>query len=226
MDSHQGRVWLLDIALQGDKVEAATVYIALYPQEVKDSFELNLLWGAHTKLFIPDLIAHKSYHQIREYRRYDKKIGYSQKLEALRHATADFLADSTHQTLTEELSNLRHDTHLLTSSVTLLELLHISLAKQLFNYRPYAKKAQEGDVFSFHHGHIETAVKELKLKVQEGRTVLDAAETAHHLIQQRAEKAQTTRQQLEERRHQLLGAILALLGTRLGTRILGYQLNP
>lgn len=62
-----GKVWLLDIPTHGGGLEAATVYVAL-SQPDKEEELVKAIYGPDAGLLMPDLIAHKSYYQMREYR--------------------------------------------------------------------------------------------------------------------------------------------------------------
>jgi len=60
-------LWLLDIPNEGDGIEAATVYIALSRPDKEDELISKILYGPSAALLMPDLIAHKAYHQKRQY---------------------------------------------------------------------------------------------------------------------------------------------------------------
>ncbi len=207
-----GRVWLLEIPIQDNGLKAATVYIAVCPQEANDQFVAGALYGPNAALFMPDLIAHKSYHQIRQYWGYEEEVGYGKKLATMRNTTVALLEANLHASATDNFDALVRDSHLLIGDVARLGALRISLAKQLYNYQPYAKTAQEGEIAAFHHAHMRTVTEELNLKVAEGQTVLQATDTAVHIVEARIEKAEEKRQQKLESRQQLIGMILAVMG--------------
>lgn len=200
-----GRVWLVEIPIQNDGLQAATVYIGVCPQEANDQFIAGALYGPNAALFMPDLIAHKSYHQIRQYYGYEEEVEYGKKLVAMRETTVALLKANLDAPATTNFKALVRDSHLLIGDVARLGALRISLAKQLYNYQSYAKATQEGEIIAFHHAHMRTVSEELNLKVAEGQTILQATDTAVHIVEARLDKA-------EQKRQQLMGSILAAMG--------------
>lgn len=214
-DILNGRVWLLDIPIHGDGLKAATIYVAVCPEKVNDQFVAGALYGPNAKLLMPDLIAHKSYHQIRQYRDYEKEIDYSQTLKGLRKTTVELLAANQQPPATDKFDDLVRNSRLLIGGVARLGALRISLAKQLYNYKPYAKDAKDGQIVTFHHAHMQTVVEELKLKVEEGESVLKATDTAVNIIEASFKKAEEKHRKIEAKRQQLISVMLAVLGVAL-----------
>ncbi|OQY27315.1 MAG: hypothetical protein B6244_11070 [Candidatus Cloacimonetes bacterium 4572_55] len=97
-----GHLWLMDIPNQNHGRESAIVYMALSLADKDSEMTEGYLLGNQAKLLIPDLIAHKAYHQKREYRGEPLKLygSHLQKLEKAMepmlsrvHESEDFLSD-------------------------------------------------------------------------------------------------------------------------------------
>jgi hypothetical protein len=82
-----GMLWLLEVPLQGDGLQAATVHLAIGPSEPENRLVREVLYGPSVNLLMPDLIAHKGYHQIRQYRLDRLHDQYAAQVQALRQTT-------------------------------------------------------------------------------------------------------------------------------------------
>lgn len=203
-----GRIWLLDIPLKGRELQVATVYVALNPHSANKQFVAGALYGPSAALLMPELIAHKSYHQTRQYWGVTAEMAYSDKLNHMRTTTVNLLERPQSRQAVNQFEPLSEHSRIVIGGIAKLDALRISLRKQLYNYKRWEKQATEGDILAFHHSQISTIFEELSLKVEEGQTVLQATDTAINIIQTRLNKR-------EETWHQVIGLIFAVLGVAL-----------
>lgn len=193
-DTEYGRLWLLDIPLEQDGRQASAVYVAVCLEDANDDFVGSLLWGESATWLLPDLIAHKSYHQIRQYRGIvEAEVTFSQKLQQVRDTTLELLSDTSKQQGSDEFSQLSERSQSLISDMAKLGALRITLAKQQYNYSQWPSNGA-GDIITFHTTRIKANLKELELNLAEAETVLKATDTALNIMQTRLDKAQEGRQ--------------------------------
>jgi hypothetical protein len=216
-------VWLLGIPEQGDGLKAGTVYCALGPPKAEEAL-LDLFYGPAAKLFTPDLIAHKGYYQMRQYRGEDLELSYEKRLQDLRQITADLLQQTeqgtqqtkqgeqeTEQGKSEGGSKLDqlsqqyyHLVYHLVPAVSGLKELHVGVLRQLKNYDLWQEQqAVSNGVVGFHRDQLEAAAAELDLIVQPLKDGLDTADKAVSLAQVQETK------NLER----ILAAVTAVLAT-------------
>jgi len=208
-DTPYGRLWLLDIPLQKDGRQASAVYVALCLEDANDDFVSQVLWGESASWLLPDLIAHKSYHQIRQYRGIvEGQVTFSMKLQQVRNTTLELLSDRGKQKGSDEFSHLSKHSQALIRDMAKLGALRITLAKQQYSYSQWLDQAQVGDIITFHATRIKANLKELELNLAEAETVLKATDTALNIMQTGLDKAQ-------ERRQLWLSMIIAILGVAL-----------
>lgn len=195
-DMPGGRLWLIDIPDQGDGLQAATVYIALSQPDSNNQLVREVLYNPVAPLLMVDLIAHKGYHQMRQYRLGDLDEQYRQKIGTLSRHTDTLLHDLTRVSMTTgELDDLASEYGLLVSAVVYLNQLHVSLVRQEFNFNWWRKQAGGGDIIEFHHSYLEDAAQELQFLVAEGQHPLEAASMAVEMIRARLDKEQERKQQ-------------------------------
>lgn len=194
-----GRLWLVDIPIHSDGLKAATVYVALGPPDQENELILEVLYGLGAALLMPDLIAHKGYHQMRQYRlgswvnRYETAVG------AVRERTSRLLdTPEQERKTTEELDGLARAYDRLVSIIPDMDALRISLIQQLHNYDWWQDRANGGNVLSFHRSHLETAVRELELLVAKGQSALEVAGTTVEMVQARLDKEREGQRQRVE----------------------------
>jgi hypothetical protein len=157
---------------------------------------LDMLYGPAATLLEPDLIAHKSYYQIRQYRGGGMESTYEDGIDSLQQTTSELLKGLSGPLLkTDELDKLADKYRLLFPVVTYLSELHTALVKQKHNYERSSKTRTGGrGVVEFHHEQLETATLELKLKVEELQYALESADKAVSMAQLKVDKAQEGRQ--------------------------------
>jgi len=211
-DMPGGRLWLIDIPLQGDGLQAATVYLALSQPNSNNRLVLEVLYNPVAALLMVDLIAHKGYYEIRQYRLGGLDEQYRHKMEMLSNHTDTLLHDLTRATVTiRELDNLASEYGLLVSAVVHLDRLRVSLVRQQFNFNWWRKLAGGGNVVEFHHSQLEDASQELELLVAEGQHPLEAANTAVEVMRARLDKQQEGQQQRIETILSAAAAVLSVL---------------
>lgn len=221
-----GHLWLVNRAIECDELNAANVYIALAPHSDKDhrgkdkedDLIEKILLGKRAILLMPDLIAHKGYHQIRQYtHRLPDQTEYIQQYKRLLHDLMRTINSILNKSRQEIMSNddINGFSCLLDSflpGLIELERLHLSLERQVYNYAQWQtsweQTFEDNEVFDRHRKKLETATEDLELNVIEGKSVLEGAHVANDMIQIRLNKAR-------EQRQQAIGIFLAVLATAL-----------
>ncbi len=203
-----GRVWLMAAPAEGEGPAAATVYVALSePEEGSEpgkERELGKLFlGKGARLLMPELIAHKSYYQRRQYRgsNYEEYKGH---LDEFRELVRGLLNElEQREVKPEELTNLTRRYHGLAEMVWQLEDLRVSMARQLHNYDEW-EITGDNDILKYHRRYMETTNVELELLVSDGQYALGVADPVLSISRYRTEKAREEQQQRareeEERR--------------------------
>ena len=206
-----GRLWLIDIP-EGNGLQAATVYLALSQPNSNNQLVRDVLYNPVAALLMADLIAHKGYYEMRQYRLGGLDEQYRRNMETLSRHTDILLHNLTRATVTVgELDNLAREYGLLVSAVAHLDQLHVSLLRQEFNFKWWRKQAGEGDVVEYHHRQLENTAQELEFLVAEGQHPLDAANTAVDMMRARLDKQQESQQQRIETLLTAAAAILSVL---------------
>lgn len=207
-----GQLWLIDVPLQDEGLQAATVYVALGPPDPDNRLVREVVYGSigpDAALLMPDLIAHKGYHQMRQYRRDDLVLRYRDKIEALGQTTERLLEDPTGASgPTGELKRLAGEYQSLASVVGFLDQLRIALARQVANANWWRERAGLGDVAEWHHSHLEMDLLEVELLIAEGERPLETTGTAVEVVRTELDRLRQDRQRLIQT---LLTAIAAAL---------------
>jgi hypothetical protein len=207
-----GRLWLIDIPLQGDGLQAATVYLALSQPNSNNRLVRDVLYNPVAALLMADLIAHKGYYEIRQYRLGGLDEQYRRKMAKLSTHTDILLHDLTQATVTAgQLDQLASEYGLLVSAVVHLDQLHVSLVRQESNCSWWRKQVGGGDVVEYHHRQLEDAAQELELLVAEGQHPLEAANTVVDMMRAQLDKQQEGQQQRIETLLTAAAAILSVL---------------
>jgi hypothetical protein len=190
-----GKVWLMDIPTEGDGLEAATVYVGLSPPGKEEAF-VKAIYGPGAALLMPDLIAHKGYHHMRQYRGGDLQSELEVSLANLQQTTNRLLMSNSDQSVETEdgLQDLARAYPRLMPVISILKELHISLVRQSRNYNQWQAQMKGNDVIGYHRGHLEMAISELELLVTQFQDATDAANTAVSIAQVRVDKALANRQ--------------------------------
>ena len=205
-----GELWLTRVPLQQDGLDADTIYVALAPSEAAERQLIQkILVGPNAMLLMPDLVAHKGYHQRRQYRQNDIKKRYQE--------ASDTLFEETTFLLAQRKANKRHNLEQLTlkyeeflSTVPRLEGLRISLERQLYNFELLQAQSRLGDLLTFHHSYLRTTRQELNLLVAKGKETLEVSKTTTDLVQARLDEAKETRRQQIQILLAIIGSAFAI----------------
>lgn len=205
-----GKLWLRDIPLQGDGKEAANVYLAICPQNDTKDFIINHLYGQGASLLMPDLIAHKSYYEIRQYRTNEQKASFDATIETMVNTSGVVLMNLSSRR-TKILTKGLADSYAPLIAVTAyLNRLRISIERQLINFNQWHKNFSQNAILAFHKNYIEIAGHELDLMIKEADGALKSCQTTVDMIQTKIEENRDDRQQRFENLLSIFGAILAL----------------
>lgn len=211
-DMPGGWIGLAALPLEGDGLKAATVYVALSQPDSHNRLVRDMLYNPDAALLMADLIAHKGYHQVRQYRLGGVLDRYRQQMDALRTRAGDVLLNLPEGTAVPgELDALGKKYSALVVAVADLHSLQVGLARQVDNYTWWYKQAGEGEVVGYHQHFLEVASRELDLLVDEGQHPLDAAKMAVDMMGTRSEKEQERKQQRIETLLAAAAAVLSVL---------------
>ncbi|GAC1634819.1 MAG: hypothetical protein NVS4B9_27630 [Ktedonobacteraceae bacterium] len=204
-----GWIGLAALPLEGDGLKAVTVYVALSQPDLQNRLVREVLYNPTAALLMADLIAHKGYFQVRQYRLGGLIDQYRRQMDDLRNRAGDVLMNQLQTTAAqEELDALGKEYHALVVAVDHLHTLQIGLARQVDNYRWWYKQGGEGEVIRYHQHFLEVALRELDLLVDEGQRPFETAKMAVDLMGARLDKEQERKQQRIET---LLAAVAAIL---------------
>lgn len=177
----KGKVWLINIPnlnspTLGNQLEKGTIYLALSLRQSNNDMVNQVIWEQHADLFMPDLIAHKGYHQIRQYRLYaeQEQINTSQ-ISTLIEQTIEQkeeLEERPRSKIRGQQS--RYDQLLLI--IVQLRRVYISLERQICNYNLWAEQAGGGPVIEYHATQMQTKLKELELMIEEAEQAIKLIE--------------------------------------------------
>lgn len=224
-----GHMWLVRVPLQNDGAQAATLYVALGVEGAEQSLVRTLLLGPNAELLMPDLVAHKAYHQMRQYRSHQLIDAYNQHVDSLRHAISHILDHPDHAAETT-LEPLVHAYDQLVEAVLHLDSLHISLLQQRPNYDVWQHRSSGGEILAFHRNYLEMGILDMQHLVHKGSRMLDMAGDTIMVARTWLEKEAQRREQhardrlhaLRERerhaieqRQQVLAALLAVMSMAL-----------
>lgn len=191
-----GMVSLHHIPLKNDGWEAANVYVALSLPDPNNQLVRQGLLSRGATLLMPDLIAHKIYHQIRQYRSGGWLNNYNHLVDSLRDDTDMALnSNADDGAYHEHIATLKQKSSAMLSRIQNLKALHISLTQQNENL-PWWIEHAPGDkaLFQFHQRHGQKAVIDLDLLLKKGQTALDGARTALEHMQQNQASVPTSPQ--------------------------------
>jgi hypothetical protein len=191
-DVSGGRIWMVDVPLRGDS-RAATVLVALSPPDEEKALK-SALFGP--TLLMADLIAHKGYSIMRDYRG-ELQQTYKNRLKDFWEASDDLLGDlGAHVQKFGQLDEVTRWYSILTSVVSKFNRMYISMAQQLHNYDRWRVQTEGNDIVEYHYRHLETANRELELLVAEGQEALGVADKALSMARVEVNKAQESNQRV------------------------------
>ena len=205
-----GQVWLLKLPLERDGVEAATVYVALAGSKQQDQLIEQVLYGSQAQLLMPDLIAHKAYHQRRQYHQNEVKQNYEHFAKHLRQSADNLLAASNTQANARHIKNLEQDYRRFMRALPEFRELRLSMARQQHNFERWQSQLQhEGDLLTLHYNHIETICRELDILLDKGEDTQTAVETTIRILQSDLQQAAQQRERTFQYWLALIGIMLA-----------------
>lgn len=227
-------LWLIDIPTQGDGFDAGMVYLTLSPSEKEvDYIKNNVLVGPVATWLMPDLIAHKSYHEIRQYQLDDIRSNYKEQLKYMRQSAGQILQKVNPKALgltrqfRPEMKQLPKEYGAVVGTrLPAFNDLHVSLERQLHNYQQWWEKKQDrgstgplhlilseigsDDILEYHQAQIETAMFELRAMADEGETAIKAVQAA-------VDAVRTETELKREEQQEMFNMLLTAVGLGLGT---------
>ena len=189
-----GRVSLLRVPLRGEGLAAGTVYLALCPSDKEDEFVGTVLTEPDATLLMPDLIAHKAYHQMRQYRGGTLEKAAEEHASQLREAAEKLIDTDSGNPADVNLDELERAYPRSIRIVSRLKELHISLLRQSHNYDWWRAQMEQNGILEYHRSHLETAVSGIDLLVQRWEYAIESAKAALSIAQVRVDKVQANRQ--------------------------------
>lgn len=213
-----GWAWLLGIPDRGDGLDAEMVYVALasegQEQELISQFysmsaSHNMSARFVAELLRPDLIAHKGYYHIRQFRRERQERGYEEKLGNLRETTDRLLEDLRKgDHLLKDLQEGGEGSNRLEALfqlycrlltvVSALKGLQVGMLQQSENLDEWRSKARYNEALEYHQDQLKMATRELELKVEPLQSDLEIADKAVSLAQVQVDKAQLQADKAQE----------------------------
>lgn len=205
-----GRVWLLDIPDRSASSATGTVYSALTLPEGEEAF-VDMFYGPAAELLIPDLLAHKGYHQMRQYSGGELERRYKENLTRLGETT-DYLLETLERrkTRTDVLEELFRMYLRLLPVVSGLKELHVGLLQQLENYTRWRAGVEDNDIINFHRDQLETGSSELRLRIQPLQDALEMADKTVSVARAHVEKEAEEAQENRQRRIEAILAVVAI----------------
>jgi len=205
-----GRVWMVDVPLRGDSRAAATVLVALSPPDEEEALKRTLFGPT---LLMAELIAHKGYSMMRDYRG-EPQQNYKKKLKDFWNTSDKLLAGLGGPTQKPiKLDEAVRWNSSLTNVVSKFNRMYVSMAQQLHNYERWRVQTEGNGIVEYHYDHLETGHRELELLVAEGKDALGVADKALSMARVELDKAQESNQR-----------IISLLLTVTGVALAGPRL--
>jgi hypothetical protein len=180
-----GHLWLVETPTKGYGLQAKTEYVAFCTYEQNDDFMEKILFGPHSLLLMPDLIAHKGYHQIRQYQFIHSGDSIKTHTNKIRDIIGQLLQTTNYTDASTIEIAQSYDP--LIESLPYLEGLQISLERMLHNYTWWRERFSN-DIVEYHYSALETASCELELLVTEVKGTLEVTHTAIELREDRHNK--------------------------------------
>jgi len=189
-----GRVWLLGIPDHGDGWAAGTVYCAMGPPEGEETL-LDMFYGPTAVLLTPDLIVHKGYFQMRQYRDGDLHSRYEDNLLYLRKTTNNLLERlGQHQSSAGSPAELSQTYYRLMPVVYQLKELHVGMLRQLENFGFWREGVVVAPEFvEFHRRQLGAATRELEFMVEPLEDAVEAADKVVSVARLQEDKEITVR---------------------------------
>jgi hypothetical protein len=211
-----GKVWLLRVPLGDEGLAAATVYLALCSSDKEEGFVRTVISGPDAALLMPDLIAHKAYQQIRQYRGGDLQSDAEDRASQLLKAAEKLINTDSESPTDVSLDDLERAYPHSINIVSRLKELHISLLRQSHNYDWWRARIEQNSmqngIIEYHRSHLETATSGIDLLVQQWEDAMESAKAALSMAQIRVDKVQANRQWWTATLFAVVGFALGLRG--------------
>ena len=207
-----GKVWLLRVPLRDEGLAAATVYLALCPFDKEEAFVRTVISGPGAGLLMPDLVAHKAYHQMREYRGGNLQNDAEERASQLRKATDELIDTDSENPADVSLDELERAYPRSINIISQLKEIHISLLRQSHNYDWWRVQMKKNDIVEYHRSHLEAATSGVDLLVQQWQDAMESAKAALSIAQVRVDQVQANRQWWTATLFAVVGFALGLRG--------------
>lgn len=211
-----GWAWLLGIPDRGDGPDAGMVYAALASEggerELIGQF-YSMSVKSVAELLEPDLIAHKGYHQMRQYRGKHRERRYEERLGNLQETTDLLLKDLQNTDyLVEDLEEGGEGSSILEAlfqlycrllpAVSALKGLQVGMLQQAENLEKWLSKAPYNEALEYHQDQLKVAIRELELKVEPLQSDLEIADKLVSTARLQMDKEQEDRRRETEKREE------------------------
>jgi hypothetical protein len=211
-----GRVWLLRVPLRDEGLAAAMVYLTLCPSDKEEEFVRTVISGSDATLLMPDLVAHKAYHQTRQYRSGNLQNDAEERASQLLKATEKLINSDSENPADVNLDELERAYARSINIVSPLKELHISLLRQSHNYDWWRARIEQNSIqngiVEYHRSHLEAATSGIDLLVQQWEDAMESAKAALSIAQIRVDKVQANRQWWTATLFAVVGFALGLRG--------------
>ncbi|NJP07910.1 MAG: hypothetical protein HC837_20945 [Chloroflexaceae bacterium] len=208
-----GMLWLLDEPTRNLKDLISTVYLALAPPGDNDRLLLEGIYGPAAALIMPDMIMHKSYYLLRDIASFDLVDEYKEYVDDLTDLSIAMM--SPEQQLAAQappsLDAMGQQTANLLGMMALINEQRIRLQQQHTNYQRWydALGGRASPLVCYQLDQIHTAIRELELLIERGRSAIEASRTAIELIETQIAREQNARQERISRWLAIAGVVLA-----------------
>ncbi|MDM8529277.1 hypothetical protein QUF58_13865 [Anaerolineales bacterium HSG24] len=240
-------LWLLDIPDDDDGLAAGMVYLALNPTEAEANyFDEQVLVGPVATFLMPDLIAHKGYHEMRQYQPGSIIKDYNQQLKYLRGVAGQMLSQIKPAALglsDEMLKQVKPEQLGLPAGSTIeakdmptqygyvvgtrlpsFDDLRVAIARQLDNYQQWwqkdtAENAQHQPILKELGDDEILAYHQSKLQTaySELQLLVDEGNNAINAVRAAVEATRTQAELRREQQQRWFDLLLIAIGTGLAT---------
>jgi hypothetical protein len=206
-----GRVWLVDVPSQSvDTTHAATVYMALSDDDPENTLVKKVIAGPHAELLMPDLIAHKSYYLMRDYRIPDFANRYTDRIDQLKQAAEQLIEPSDDHT-EQKMDNLAKMYQPFAILLGILSERQIDFQQQLANYARWHRGTSVEALLEIHRENIVTIEQEMGLMLAKAHNAQQLVKTVLDIVQTRHAEATAKARERENMLYQYLGIMLAAI---------------
>jgi hypothetical protein len=162
---------LLRIAL-GDASSPENTYMALTESDTDSAFwTTKSLFGRRTSFAAIDLLAHKVYRLIRQYRDEEWFRNYEQQISVMESRARALLASRSPDGAKRTVRSAVEQTRDMLVVLQELEMLQIAMQQQHENLLAHQRDSAYGPIAQFHLAQAHLAERELDLLVRKGRIV-------------------------------------------------------